>query len=126
LIIPYPTEVGKSWGSETTTTILDRNIRAFERKQFTLVVPVMLQYTVESLDDTVSVPAGRFDHCLRIRGVGHTRVNPNVSVGVTDVEIENIEWYALAVGLVKMVRKEKASTTELDSGEYVLELESLQ
>ncbi len=126
LIIPYPTEVGKLWGSETTTTILDRKIRAYERKVFTLVTPVTLHYTVESLDDAVNVPAGYFDHCLHIRGVGHTRVNPNVRVGVTDIEIENIEWYAPGVGLVKMVRKEAASTAVLDSGEYVLELESLQ
>ena len=125
LIIPYPTEVGKSWGSETTTTILDRNIRAFERKQLTLVVPVMLQYTVESLDDIVSVPAGYFEHCLRIRGFGRTRVNPNVSVGVTDIEIEIIDWYAPGVGLVRAIRKEEASTADFDSGEYLFELESL-
>lgn len=125
LIIPYPTEIGSAWELETTTTILDRNIRAFERKQFTLVVPVMLQYTVESLDDTVSVPAGRFARCLRIRGIGHTRVNPNVSVGVTDIEIEIIDWYAPGVGLVRTIRKEEASTAMLDSGEYLFELESL-
>jgi len=126
LIIPYPTEIGNAWELETTTTILDRNIRAYERKVFTLVTPVTLHYTVESLDAIVSVPAGRFDRCLRIRGIGHTRVNPNVSVGVTNIEIETIDWYAPGVGLVKMVRKEKASTAVLDSGEYVLELESLQ
>lgn len=126
LIIPYPTEIGNAWQLETTTTILDRNIRAYERKVFTLVTPVTLHYTVESLDAIVSVPAGRFDRCLRIRGIGHTRVNPNVSVGVTNIEIETIDWYAPGVGLVKMVRKEKASTAVLDSGEYVLELESLQ
>lgn len=126
LIIPYPTKIGNAWELETTTTILDRNIRAYERKQFTLVVPVMLQYTVESLDDIVSVPAGRFDRCLRIRGVGRTRVNPNVGVGVTDIEIETIDWYAPGVGLVRTIRKEEASTAVLDSGEYLFELESLQ
>ncbi|HXH04594.1 MAG TPA: hypothetical protein VNN09_14925 [Candidatus Competibacteraceae bacterium] len=64
-----------------------------------------LLYTVESLEDTVRVPAGAFRRCLRVRGTG---VLP---APAGPVEVLTQEWYAPGIGLIKLRRRERAHTT---------------
>jgi hypothetical protein len=89
-----------------------------------ITVPVELQYRIESTDEEITVPAGTFKNCLRIKGVGTTSKNVGFYVGQTDIRVENIEWYAPGAGLVKAVRLETTTSKVLPRGSYELNLTS--
>ncbi|MGQ0658677.1 MAG: hypothetical protein ACT4NU_11400 [Chromatiales bacterium] len=89
-------------------------------------VELQVQYIVESVDDDVVVPAGRFERCLRVRGKGVTHQNVGFYVGPTIIRVLSTEWFAPGVGLVKVERKETTSSPILPAGEYRMELEEFQ
>lgn len=57
--------------------------------------------TIETLDDVVTVPAGTFQHCVRVRSTGENQ----------DGALEDLNWYAPNIGLIKFVRQERNSRT---------------
>lgn len=81
-----------------------------ERKKHT----IDLDYVIDAMDDTVAVAAGRFTHCMRIKSTGSMFAGATLTefLGIHFIQIEQTEWYAPGVGLVKRVRKE--STTPAD------------
>lgn len=81
-----------------------------ERKKLT----IDLDYVVEAMDDTVEVAAGSFTNCMRIKSTGSMFAGATLKefLGISFIQIEQTEWYAPGVGLVKRVRKE--STTPAD------------
>ncbi|MDX1519073.1 MAG: hypothetical protein R3318_03045, partial [Gammaproteobacteria bacterium] len=87
-------------------------------------VPVVA--TIESMRDTVKVPAGTFRNCMRIRTEGKAFVDAGNYVGNTVVGVDETSWYAPGVGLVKTVRKETTTKKALDYGEIILELEAFR
>lgn len=85
-----------------------------------------LDYVIETMDDTVAVGAGRFTNCMRIKSSGSMYAGGALQefLGIGFIQIEQTEWYAPGVGLVKRVRKE--STTPADwSNQYEQELMAL-
>ncbi len=54
---------------------------------------VTINLTIESNSDSISVPAGKYKDCLKIKHAGGTQKK--------DLTIEAYEWYAPEVGLVK-------------------------
>ncbi len=83
---------------------------------------VVLRYSVIGQNVEVDVPAGRFRHCLKVMGIGSTLVRVDRGNGIAQVEIENTDWYAPGVGLVKTERIEKSDSPFLKTGRYTLEL----
>lgn len=82
-----------------------------------------LDYVIETMDDTVAVGAGRFTNCMRIKSSGSMYAGGTLQefLGIGFIQVEQTEWYAPGVGLIKRVRKE--STTPADwSNEYEQEL----
>ncbi len=71
---------------------------------------VTINLTIESTSEDISVPAGTYKDCLRIRHVGGSQNK--------DLTIEAYEWYAPQVGLVKSlvtvtrVEKDKSRKSE--------------
>ena len=71
---------------------------------------VTIHLTIEGTSDSVTVPAGTYKECLKIRHVGS---NQNKSL-----TLEAYEWYAPEVGLVKSlvtvnkVEKDRKKTSE--------------
>lgn len=121
LVMPSPLKVGKSWSQATVTGVLQTEVDPF-RRIYNLRAKVPMTYRVESADELVRVPAGRFAHCVKIRGVGSVHVRPDKTIGPLSVHIEHTDWYAPGVGLVKTVRRESTDSHWLARGRYTLEL----
>ena len=67
-----------------------------------------MDYTITSLDESVKVPAGRFSRCLRVDAVGFLDLPQRILLGIRTIKVEQTQWYAPEVGLVKMTRREFA------------------
>jgi hypothetical protein len=113
-VLPAELKPGVKWQAPGRILFLDVT-GAFQatfherRKQ-----SIDLEYEIESMDDTAEVAAGRFDHCMRIRSHGSMYAGATLKefLGINFIQIDQTEWYAPGVGLVKRVRKE--STTPAD------------
>lgn len=132
-VLQYPLKPGTSWTEMTETNALYRTGPP-QRSEYWIHAPVPLTYVIEATDDSVKVPAGRFENCLRVRATGKT---PNYDagnyIGRTDIIVEKTDWYAPGVGLVKSVRKETTTGKVLNhgsmqtfAGEMVFELETFR
>lgn len=121
LVLPSAIKVGARWTQATVTGVLQTEVDPF-RRIYNLRATVPMTYTVESVEDTVTVPAGRFAHCLKVRGEGNVHVRPDKTLGRLSVHVENTDWYAPGVGLVRTVRHETTDSHWLAEGRYTLEL----
>ena len=81
-----------------------------------------LDLSIESLDDTITVPAGQFSKCMRIKMTGSAYKNAGNYVGLTLVNVEQTNWYSPGVGLVKLERLETTQSAALDKGTLSIEL----
>lgn len=103
-VIKSPFEVGTSWEQETITGVLEVVIAPF-RRHYALHTPVQMKYTIESLDQKVNVPAGKFENCMKVVGYGtQAKVQAEKTIGTVDVTVESSDWYCPKVGLVKSTR----------------------
>ncbi|MDZ7736066.1 MAG: hypothetical protein U5P41_08150 [Gammaproteobacteria bacterium] len=132
-VLKYPLQPGTSW-SEVAETIALYRTGPPQRSEYWIHAPVKLKYVIEATDDSVKVPAGRFDNCLRVQATGRT---PNYDagnyIGRTDIIVDKTDWYAPGVGLVKSVRKETTTGKVLGregmqtfAGGMVFELEEFE
>jgi len=121
-VMLFPLEKGAHWQRHSRTGALEMVIDPF-RRLLRIEVPVTLDFVVESLDDEVTVKAGRFRHCLRIHGTGKGYFGSDKTIGKVHIDVEQTDWYAPGVGLVKTVRHERTDSAILSHGEYVEELE---
>lgn len=107
LVIGYPLEVGTEWSAADRLYLFDLPKKlegAWERISSNLE----LDYTITSLDDPVEAPAGYFPHCLRIDAVGFLDLPRRLMLGIRIIKVEQTQWYAPGVGLVKVTRREYA------------------
>ncbi|MCY4337455.1 MAG: hypothetical protein OXD47_01495 [Gammaproteobacteria bacterium] len=106
-VIAEPLQVGTEWSAPSRLYLFDLpkkqvvNWRALSRA-------MTLDYTITSLDERLDVPAGRFTGCLRIDAVGFLYLPRRLMLGIRIIKVEQTQWYAPGVGLVKMTRKEYA------------------
>lgn len=108
------------WESRERTRLL----RTVAHGNRVVNIPVTIGYGIKSEHDSVSVPAGHFEDCLKVSGEGRARFDGGSVFGMVDILIETTDWYAPGVGLVKSVRREKASKNLFTYGNYAMELES--
>jgi len=85
---------------------------------------ILMSYNVEAVEQTVTVPAGTFEHCAKVVGSGNLPLYADAVLGFKDVPVENVEWYCKGVGLVKVERKEDIVSALWNSGKIVMELTS--
>ncbi len=120
-VLKRPIEVGTKWRQRNRTYLLRKHFFSDE----TVPVGLEFDYVIEKTDDVVTVPAGTFTRCVRLRGGGTTMYELSPLIGNVRVEVETLEWFAPGVGLVKMVRRETTYPQNPGSGELVMELEAL-
>lgn len=121
-LIAYPPTVGTTWRTASRLHLFDLPKRlksSWEKISRDLV----LNYSIASLDDAVAAPAGRFTDCLRVDAVGFLDLPRRYSLGIKTIKVEQSQWYAPGVGLVRMTRKEYA-LPNLYPAEYLQELTS--
>jgi hypothetical protein len=113
-VLPAEPKAGATWQAPGQILFLEVT-GAFhatfqERKKQT----IDLDFVIESVDDTVDVSAGRFEHCLRVKASGSMFAGATLQefLGIRFIQVEQTEWYAPGVGLVKRVRKESTTPAE--------------
>ncbi len=120
-VLKAPIAVGTSWQTTTTTYLMRRNSEfPPEIRHAHPSVPVV--WTIEALDDRVEVPAGRFEQCVRVKGLALLRLFADPVNGFKNMPLTTLEWYCPGVGLVKVERREPANSTFLTGGTMTMEL----
>jgi hypothetical protein len=74
------------------------------------------------MDDVVTVAAGTFERCMRVRKSFSGKVNLGSYGGNPEVTVERLLWYAPGVGQVKGSIVTKCGNAELGGGEGHFEL----
>jgi hypothetical protein len=120
-VIGYPASTGTSWTGTTRTVVLEK-ITPPEGSLTRIEETLDMRYVIEATDDVVTVPAGRFEGCLRIKGTATSSRNIGFYIGSTDIRVESTDWYAPGVGLIKAERNESTSEPTFPQGGYTLEL----
>lgn len=108
-----PIQVGTTWEDKTKTALLMEK------------VPFTLKSTIESKDETVTVPAGTFKGCVKVKGTGSAQKNTGI-FGVAQITIEHYDWFAPRIGMIKSIIKESSNHMMVGSGEITLQLESFK
>lgn len=120
-VLKTPLAVGTTWRSTTTAYLLQRR-QEFPREIRHSHPAVPMNYSIEAMGEAVQVRAGRFDNCVRVKGVAALRLFADPVVGWKDMALTTTEWYCPGVGLVKLVREEPAESTFLTGGTLTMEL----
>ena len=122
LVLPQLKEPSQHWRGITRTAVLETAGPPWE-KLFRINVPVEIQYRVDSRDETVETPAGKFSGCLMVSGYGKTSTDVGNNIGHTEIEVTTKEWFAPQVGLVRMERSERTDAKFLNFGSLRMELD---
>jgi len=85
---------------------------------------ITLQAVIESADDTVTVPIGTFEACLKVVAKGEQTYYTAGLGGSGKIHVEDTSWYCPGVGLAKSIRKEISNGKMAESGEIAIQLES--
>lgn len=120
-VLKQPLAVGTTWQAPTTTYLLQRR-QEFPREIRHTHPAVPMNYVIEATDETLDSRAGRFEHCLKVRGQATLRLFADPVVGWKDMPLTTLEWYCPGVGLVRQERHEPAHSTFLTGGSMTLEL----
>jgi hypothetical protein len=123
--LPLRLDEDTIWQADAITGALFR-LGPPQRTLFRITVQLPLTYRIEAVDERVDVPAGSFEHCVRVYGTGTMSANVGNYVGQTQITVENWDWYASGVGLVKSLRRETTTSTALPFGERLMELQSFE
>ena len=122
-VFRYPLETGHKWEGASRTRVLMKTGPP-QKTLYKIHVDIPVEFEVISTNETVTVPAGVFKNCLRIRTKGSGFYNAGNYIGKTIISIHDTSWYAPGVGLVKVIREEMTTSRALDLGTLVMELES--
>ena len=119
-VLPHNLVVGAEWDIPTVPYLL-RRMAEFPR-ELKYRSHALMHYTLEALDDTVTVPAGKFEHCVRVRGNANFRLFVDPVQGFAEQPVTSVEWYCKGVGLTRFDREEKLNSSFLTGGSvsYVL------
>jgi hypothetical protein len=120
-VLKEPLQTGTQWQAATTAYLLHRR-QEFPREIRHTHPSVPMVYSIDAVDQTVETMAGHFDHCLQVKGLAVVRLYADPVVGWRDMPLHTVEWYCRGVGLVKLVREERAESTFLGGGIYTMEL----
>jgi len=107
-----PLQVGHTWTTESQTQLVEQG------------TPVMLTLEIVSTDETVTVPAGTFEDCIKVATRGQAEKNMGaMALGTTaTISVEGIDWYAPVVGAVRGVYKEESNHFLAGNGEINTQL----
>lgn len=125
LILPQQPTKGSQWQGQSYIRVLEVTGAFTATFKARIRQPITVTYTIEDMDDTVTVAAGTFTHCLRVHGEGHLFAGRTLQdmMGMYSINLEQTRWYAPGVGLVKSVRKEFTVPNDFRNT-YTLELQS--
>ena len=126
LVMPLPVQeqTSRIWSSISMPYLLQSVINPEGMKADTLSFP--MTYRIVSLNETVEVPAGRFERCLLIEGQTELTLYADPLKGDLTIPITTREWYAAGVGLIKLERDEPIHTEIFVGGKLTMALQSFE
>jgi hypothetical protein len=124
-VLKAPFVVGTQWQAGTTAYLLMRR-SDFPREIRHTHKNIAMQYQIEAVDQALDTPAGRFDKCLRVKGVASARVYVDPTSGWRDLPLTTLEWYCPGVGLARLERLEPVVSPFLTGGTLTMELAAWQ
>lgn len=87
-------------------------------------VSITLQALIQSTNETVTVPAGTLEGCLKTMAKGDAIKSIANFMGQVKIHVEEISWFCPGVGLAKSIRQEGTNHLMLGNGEVSVQLES--
>lgn len=103
-VLKSPLEIGSEWREISRPLLMLRVYPYRHRVGDTAQVP--MNYRIESISETVTVPAGTFENCIKVVAEGTFSTYTDAVSGDTEIPMKLEEWYAPGVGLVKQIRYE--------------------
>lgn len=122
LLLPASPAKGQRWEFTSRLRVVESRTFAPEDRLARLPLALPMQAEIVGVDETVRVPAGRYEHCVRVDARGKLTVPVDHANSFVEVEAAQSEWFAPGVGLVRMERKETSDSTFLQPGDYRQEL----
>ncbi len=122
-VLKYPLEKDIKWQVNTHPYVLKRLMPQIESLKKSFTLPML--YTITSTNETITVPAGKFERCVKVVGSADLELFVNPLRGYVIVPFTSEEWYAPGVGLVKMTRQEELQADTMEGGSFTMELVSL-
>lgn len=94
-------------------------------------ISIPIKSTIESIDEVVTVPAGTFKECLKIRTIGVAEKFFEKENLTVRIEVDGSAWFAPGVGLIKVIFKEEKTnpgvvSSGVDFGEIIYQLETFK
>lgn len=128
-LLKYPLKVETRWSQVSQPFFLQQKVREINAGQASLsgelvINPLIMEYEITAVDETITVPAGRFENCIKVSGLGQTK-GSGLEIGAVDITVEQTEWYAPNVGLIKMTRSEVTNLEWARLSHYVQELDRI-
>ncbi len=120
-VLQKPYAIGTQWKAMTTAYVLERRSEVPKEIRRTHK-PFPMTYTIDALDESIEVPAGRFKGCLRVSGYAAVRLYVDAQFAWRDIGLTAREWYCPGVGLVRLEREELSPSRFMVGGHLVMEL----
>jgi hypothetical protein len=88
------------------------------------IVPITLRATIQSSNETVTVPAGTFERCLKVMARADAIKYIRGFNSYLRIQVDELSWYCPGVGLAKSITKEAGADLAIGNGEISVQLES--
>lgn len=118
-VLKTPIRVGTEWTTPTVPYLLTRKNEYPRELKHTH--KLTMTWRIDSVDDTVTTPAGTHSPCLRVEGQGELNLYTDPVNGFRNVPIVGREWYCKGVGLVKFEREETVPKGFMSGGRITAE-----
>jgi hypothetical protein len=124
-VLKKPYAPGTQWQATTTAYLLARRSE-FPREIRHTHPSIPMLYTIESVTERITTPAGQWEGCVRVKGAATVRLFADPTSGWRDLPLTTLEWYCPGVGLVRLERQEPVKSAFLSGGVVKMELQSWQ
>ncbi len=131
-ILPTNIKTGDAWQLVSRPYVMEHALEYEVALQTStpglkLSKPLQMDFQIESVNETVEVPAGRFSNCIKIVGAGTCYMSAsggNFS-GSVEINVDHKDWYCPGVGLTRTERTETDPSKMIEAVTYLLELEEI-
>jgi hypothetical protein len=116
-VFNFPLVVGTQWQDFITT----RLIRSYDIRAEAVIESVPVTVEIESISDTVRIPAGKYKNCIRIVSIGSKYIQKAKYAYQPDmtISVKNTRWYAAGTGLVKETQVESSDILQYPEGDFI-------
>ena len=119
-VLKLPLAQGASWRVPTVAYTMTRKHEYPRELKYGR--GMLMNYTVEAVDERVEVPAGSYAHCARIVGRAEMTLFVDPVRGFSKIPVTSTEWYCRGIGLVKLERSEEVSGAFYSGGKVSMVL----